>query len=99
MIRLSDIENAALGVPSLYHHQIHHFGKCTTPEDITVLLFGLILYEMAVGREYSLYSASKSAYPSDTPKDLQKVCPRRFLCSCLRNVDLQHAFCVCVCIE
>jgi len=73
VIRLSDIENAVLGVPSLYHHQIHHFGKCTTPEDVTVLLFGLILFEMATGREYSLWTPTKSTFPSDTPRDLQKV--------------------------
>jgi PX domain-containing protein kinase-like protein len=71
--RLSDFENAVLGIPCLYHHQLIAFGKCSSPEEVAVVLFGMAFYEMSQGKEYSLTATSKPTFSSDTPKDLQKV--------------------------
>ena len=71
--QLADFENAVLGLSSLYHFQLLQFGKCQTPEEVAAFLFGLVLYEMAVGREYLPTPTSTPAFPSTTPKDLQKI--------------------------
>ncbi|XP_065829723.1 PX domain-containing protein kinase-like protein [Oscarella lobularis] len=60
--KLTDTENALLGLPHFYQSFLANYKKFRTRESIVVFGFGRLLYEMAVGS--ILYSAVMTDLPS-----------------------------------
>jgi len=68
--RLTDFENAVLGLTPHYYHQIKYWNRCVTCEDVTVFLFGVVLFEMATGSEFHVTSYDISRIQSEILREI-----------------------------
>jgi len=68
--RLTDFENAVLGLTPHYYHQIKYWNRCVTCEDVTVFLFGVVLFEMATGSEFHVTSYDISRIQSEILREV-----------------------------
>lgn len=70
-VKLLDIENGILGVPSFYRPYFMQHKKINTLEAIDVYCFGHTIYEMAFGAP--LHESIIDALPQDAPPELKSV--------------------------
>jgi len=70
-VKLLDIENGVLGLPSYYRPYFVQHKKIHTPEAVDVYCFGHVLYEMAFG--HPLHESVCDIFPSSCPPLLKSV--------------------------
>lgn len=70
-VKLLDIENGILGVPSFYRPYFMQHKKINTLEAIDVYCFGHTIYEMAFGAP--LHESIIDALPQDAPPELSMI--------------------------
>ncbi|XP_049831647.1 PX domain-containing protein kinase-like protein isoform X1 [Schistocerca gregaria] len=70
-IKLIDIENGILGLPSFYRPYILHHKKIKTMEAVDVYCFGHVIYEMAFA--YPLYDSVCDILPPHCPPLLRSL--------------------------
>ncbi|XP_076260324.1 PX domain-containing protein kinase-like protein isoform X1 [Rhynchophorus ferrugineus] len=70
-IKLLDIENGVLGVPSYYRPYFMQHKKISTVEAIDVYCFGHVLYEMAIGSP--LHESVMLEDIPDCPSEIRKI--------------------------
>lgn len=73
-VKLLDIENGVLGVPSFYRPYFIQHKKINTLHAIDVYSFGHTLYEMTFGSP--LHESIAETYPSSCPSLLSKFSAR-----------------------
>ncbi|ENN81392.1 hypothetical protein YQE_02208, partial [Dendroctonus ponderosae] len=70
-VKLIDIENGVLGVPSYYRPYFMQHKKISTLEAIDVYCFGHVLYEMAIGSP--LHESYIGEEISECPQQIKKI--------------------------
>lgn len=71
-VKLLDIENGVLGVPSFYRPYFIQHKRICNLEAIDVYCFGHTIYEMSFGAP--LQESTMDNFPSDCPANLRKLC-------------------------